>query len=284
LVFAAFTVTVLGVTSARWFCANGCHKVQDDTVTAYEHGTHARISCMACHMPVNANPAIFMLHKVDALRELALAVTNTFELPLNPDDEVSLTMPTNQCTQCHNLGNRQVSPSKGFKIDHKAHLDKGITCTTCHNRIGHNEDFPLTLTTPRTGKPNRKHPNFMVMTACFRCHGQEPGSPAPGTCSVCHQSGFEFLPDSHREQGFLPTKHAELARDASAEVARTFKETGEPTATAELKSEWLKPAAASNETTGQRLVALGSVYSCGTCHSTTFCDDCHARHGNVPAK
>jgi hypothetical protein len=37
LVFAAFMVPVLGVTSTRWFCAQSCHKVQDDTIVAYEH-------------------------------------------------------------------------------------------------------------------------------------------------------------------------------------------------------------------------------------------------------
>ena len=41
------------------------------------------------------------------------------------------------------------------------------TCTMCHNRIAHNEDFTLTLKDPGTGEPNRKHEEFMSMTACF---------------------------------------------------------------------------------------------------------------------
>ena len=67
---AAVMIPVLGVTSTRWFCAEGCHKVQDDTIIAYQHSSHSKISCMACHMPVNANPVIFLLHKAEALGEL----------------------------------------------------------------------------------------------------------------------------------------------------------------------------------------------------------------------
>ena len=81
---------MLGVTSTRWFCSEGCHKVQDDTITAYEHSAHAEISCMACHMPVAANPVIFLIHKAEALGELAQTVTNSYELPLNAESEVAL--------------------------------------------------------------------------------------------------------------------------------------------------------------------------------------------------
>ncbi len=111
LVVAGVMVPVLGITSTRWFCAEGCHKVQDDTILAYEASTHSEISCMACHMPVNANPVVFLLHKAEALGELYLTVRDDFELPLNAESEVALTMATKQCTQCHNMPNRIVTPS-----------------------------------------------------------------------------------------------------------------------------------------------------------------------------
>jgi nitrate/TMAO reductase-like tetraheme cytochrome c subunit len=274
LVFAAVMVTVLGVTSTRWFCAQGCHKVQDDTIVAYEHSSHSEISCMACHMPVNANPIIFLLHKAEALGELAQTVTNNYELPLNAESEVALTMKSEQCNQCHNIKNRIVTPSPGIKINHATHLDKGITCTICHNRIAHNEDFELQLKNPKTGEPNKKHFNFMSMTACFRCHGLEVGSPAPGTCSACHTPGFELKPPSHLEADFFPTKHGELAKESYAEVAATLKETSTTPVTVESKNEW-KTNTDSNETLGQKLVPAGAVFYCGTCHKIQFCNDCH---------
>ena len=60
LILAAVMIVALGVTSTRWFCSEGCHKVQDDTIIAYSHSSHSEISCMACHMPVNTNPIISM--------------------------------------------------------------------------------------------------------------------------------------------------------------------------------------------------------------------------------
>jgi hypothetical protein len=275
LIFAAFMVTVLGVTSTRWFCANACHKVQDDTILAYQHSSHSEIGCMSCHMPVNANPIVFLLHKAEALGELAQTVTNNYELPLNAEDEVALTMKSIQCNQCHNIMNRVVTPSEGIKINHATHIDKGVQCTICHNRIAHNEDFQLVLIDPKTKTVNRKHANFMSMTACFRCHGQEKGSPAPGACSACHTPGFELKPPSHQQADFFPTKHGELAKEAYLEVQKTMKETGITTVTPETKSEWKVEDPKSKETLGQRLVPTRAVYECTTCHQTNFCGDCH---------
>ena len=274
LVIIAVMIPVLGVTSTYWFCAEGCHKVQDDTIIAYNHSTHSKISCMACHMPVQANPVVFLLHKAEALGELYMTVTNKFELPLNAESEVALVMKTKQCTQCHNLATRNITTSPGMKINHDKHSEQGVTCTTCHNRVAHNEDFELTLTHPVTGEPNRPHENFGSMDACFRCHDLENEEAAPGECIACHTVGFELKPESHLEAGFIP-KHGEMAKESLEKVAETVKETGIATITAESKTEWMKPAEGSEETTGERLMPVGAVYYCGTCHKQQFCTDCH---------
>ena len=195
LALAAFLIVALGVTSTYWFCANGCHKVQDDTIIAYNASSHNKISCMACHMPVNANPITFLLHKAEALGELYQTVTNTFELPLNPVSEVAETMKPTQCTQCHGT-NRKITPTSGIIINHEIHTKNDVTCTMCHNRVAHPEDFKLTLA------GNRKHEDFMKMEGCFRCHGLEKGSKAPGECSKCHPKGFRLKPENHLEPGF----------------------------------------------------------------------------------
>ena len=115
LVIAGVMIPVLGVTSTRWFCSEGCHKVQDDTIIAYQHSAHSEISCMACHMPVAANPVIFLIHKAEALGELAQTVTNSYELPLNAESEVALTMTEDKCTQCHSPSTRKFTPSDGHQ-------------------------------------------------------------------------------------------------------------------------------------------------------------------------
>jgi hypothetical protein len=210
LAILAVVLIALGVTSTNWFCANACHKVQDDTITAYDHSSHDKISCIACHMPVNSDPLTFALHKIETLGELWVTVTNRFELPINPDSELAQNkgkMPAAQCTQCHDMSTRSVTPSAGIIIDHKKHSDHGIQCTMCHNRTAHKEDFR-----PKLRGNNFRHQDFMKMEACFRCHSQKPGGQAPGTCSACHPGGFELKPENHSVEGFYPKGHSTLAR------------------------------------------------------------------------
>ena len=219
LMFAAVMIVALGVTSTRWFCSEGCHKVQDDTIEAYRHSSHSEISCMACHMPVGANPVIFLIHKAEALGELAQTVTNNYELPLNGESEVALTMKSTQCTQCHDEAKRKITPSQGIKINHTAHADKNVNCTLCHNRIAHNEDFNLKLKNPKDGKLNKKHEVFMTMTACFRCHSQYPSPTTPtGRCPACHTADFRLKPESHLAPDFYPAGHAKLAAQEESRV------------------------------------------------------------------
>ncbi len=304
LVLAAVVIVALGVTSTRWFCAEVCHKVQDDTIISYNRSSHSEISCMACHMPVNADPVTFVLHKAEALIELYLTATDKFELPLNAHSHVSLTMGSNQCTQCHNLEKRTVTPSDGIKIDHKVHAEVNAACPVCHNRIAHKEDFELTLTDPHSGKPNKKHVDLMSMTACFRCHGLEKGAAAPGACAACHPSDFPLKPSNHKAKGFYPKGHAEMAREeyekSQAALAgkgskgKTVDEqsffgpekayaggggTGaEPVAMKDvpkLIAEQRKYGASDHASIGERLPVVDSVFYCSTCHTEQFCVNCH---------
>ncbi|MBE0417264.1 MAG: hypothetical protein IBX63_05825, partial [Coriobacteriia bacterium] len=309
LAMAAFVVTALGVTSTYWFCAEGCHKVQDDTIIAYDRSPHSKISCMACHMPVNADPITFLLHKAEALGELYLTATNKFELPLNPGSHVALDqkhMGSGQCTQCHNLANRNVTPSPGIIIDHVVHEDAEIHCTVCHNRTAHVEDFEMTTIDPGTGEPNQPHEDFMLMTACFRCHtltDESPGGiPAPGACSACHTPDFELKPGNHFEAGFYPRGHADMALEdiEAREAALAGDEPGEEGEESEETTGTEEPAEESNDESMlsiakayaseggelsedapmyERLAHLPKVAAvgyCSTCHvESRFCMDCH---------
>ncbi|MBI5230676.1 MAG: NapC/NirT family cytochrome c [Coriobacteriales bacterium] len=288
----ALTIVALGATSTYWFCANGCHKVQDDTIVAYQRSAHNRIHCMACHMPVGAPPTTFMLHKVEALGELYMTVTSNYSLPLNPENEVSLEMSSEQCTQCHTL-NRLITPSPGIVINHEAHAKEGVNCTVCHNRVAHVEDFKLANLDPKTGKPNQKHEDFMNMSACFRCHTQETGAKraseseggltAPGKCEVCHPKGFQLKPQSHLAQGFFPGMHGDLAKEQSekverAEAAEKLKKAQELSAANEDSKKGGVEIAAASEGGGEEHLELRStktVHECYTCHKESFCTDCH---------
>ncbi len=288
IVLIAVVIVALGASSTRWFCSEACHKVQDDSIIAYKRSSHSNISCMACHMPVNADPVTFVLHKMTALGELYLTVRNDFELPLNADSHVALSsaMPAEICTQCHSE-NRKVTPSEGIIIDHEIHAEKEVKCTLCHNRVGHREDFELTLKHPVTKEPNRKHYDFMEMTACFRCHSLEKGAKAPGRCSACHPKDFELKPPSHFEKAFYPKGHAELAKEdvekvekAKAAYGKEGKEGKEGDAGKEgEKKSGLDAAHAGGgkiEGPWAEIPPVGEVSYCSTCHvKDKFCLNCH---------
>jgi hypothetical protein len=277
IIFAAVMIPVLGITSTRWFCSEGCHKVQDDTITAYQHSSHSEISCMACHMPVNANPVIFLIHKAEALGELVQTVTNNYELPLNAESEVALTMSSGQCTQCHDPARRNITPSKGLKIDHQVHKDAGVNCTICHNRIAHNENFNLTLKDPKTGDANKKHANFMEMTACFRCHSQDTvkKDAPPGECFVCHTPKFDLLPATHKAKDFFPAGHGKLAAAEEKRAPWMNSKEATPAAEGENAAEAKGESSSEEAMKGENLPTVEEINLCSTCHPKAFCTDCH---------
>jgi hypothetical protein len=290
LVLAAVLIVTLGVTSTRWFCAEGCHKVQDDTIVAYQHSSHKEISCMACHMPVSANPVTFMLHKAEALGELYLTVTDNFELPLNAESEVSLTMTSKQCTQCHALDTREITPSKGMIMDHAPHKEINAACAVCHNRTAHREDFELTGKDPETGTTS-KHADFMTMTACFRCHGLEKEAAAPGACSSCHAPEFDLKPPSHDEAGFYPGGHAEMAKEMKAESDKASASGASSESAPATKADVPEAIAAQresgasdDESIGEELPSVESIFYCSTCHTEQFCTNCHGMEMPHPAE
>ncbi len=267
---AAFVVFAFWMSSTRLFCAQVCHKVQDDSIIAYEKSAHSEISCLACHEPVNCDPITLTINKANAGVSGAIhALGNSYVLPLNKGSKLSLDpeeMPERQCTQCHSA-NRKVTPSPGIIIDHKIHSTKGVTCTTCHNRTAHNETgWDLTLNKV-DGTPNEKHPDFMKMTACYRCHDLEGKKVASGACVTCHTPEFQLKPPSHLAKGFFPEEHAKLALEdikelkAAAVEAKALEEEG-------IKKELVEP-----------------VSYCSTCHvKSKFCDACHGMAIPHPAE
>ncbi len=277
---AAVMIVALGATSTYWFCANGCHKVQDDTIAAYQASTHNKISCMACHMPVGADPVTFILHKAEALGELYLTVTNNFELPLNPESHLALEMPSGQCTQCHTT-NRDMTPTKGIIIDHAVHTEKDVQCATCHNRVAHDDEAAKpVLNDPTTGEKSQPHENFMTMTACFRCHSQTKEALAPGECEACHPKGFPLKPESHSAPDFFPEGHGELGKAEAERVrearSRELSEVVGGEAAEEEKAAENRSGEETPVPEGIHLPPVDTINSCYTCHDMeTFCNACH---------
>jgi hypothetical protein len=275
MILIVVMVLLLGFTSTRFFCSQLCHKVMDDSIHAYEASAHSEISCMACHEPANADPITFMLKKVNSLGEVWYTVTNTYSLPLNPGSTLSLNpseMGTGQCTQCHS-SNREVTPSAGILIDHEVHAKAGVWCTACHNRTAHNEDKARPTGKNPDGSRTSKHPDYMSMDACFRCHDLQGGKLAPGTCATCHTAGFGLIPASHEATGWATSIHPTVAGAMIEEYRKALKEA--PTLRSEMSDAGVSAPLASH--------LSAPVFECYTCHvKTQFCDPCHKRN-NVSA-
>jgi hypothetical protein len=268
---AAFVIVALGATSTKWFCAQVCHKVQDDTIAAYEKSVHSHVSCMACHEPVNADTITFLIAKVKSGLEVIPTVGNTFSLPLNPGSALALKggveMGAQQCQQCHSP-NRVATPEEGKKINHKAHEAVGIWCTICHNRVAHNDEAAPPILVAPNGSKNVAHPDFIKMKYCFRCHDLEGivkmtgplAKAAPGVCSSCHEPTFELVPESHKSADWSVKEHGEVSKEIIKEMGAQ-----------EVEARVL-------EEEGIAAYLAAPVNECFTCHiESKFCEPCHDR-------
>ncbi len=280
IAFMVFWAAMMDGTSTYWFCTVPCHIVHDDNTLAYQESSHTNVSCMACHEPVNANPIEFTLIKIGVAPDAIDTIFKTFELPMNAHNEVALEMPTTQCTQCHNMPNRTFTPSDGLIIDHEIHAEKEIQCTLCHNRIAHPEgDITLVL------EGDKKHDNWMSMDGCFRCHSQTPkdAETPPGACEACHPADYKLVPATHEKDPWYTlfgdsTGHTKAAKDESATVTESLKLHSEAESkTAGDGTEKPESEAAENEEPKwqEELIPSSGVNSCYTCHSTSYCTNCH---------
>ncbi len=272
-------IPVLGITSTRWFCAEGCHKVQDDTITAYQHSAHSEISCMACHMPVAANPVIFLIHKAEALGELAQTVTDSYELPLNAESEVALTMTEDSARSATAL-DAQVHAVRRHQDRPQGARDKAVTCTLCHNRTAHVEDFALTLKNPKTGEPSTEARGLHEDDRVLPLPRSGAKAPAPGKCEACHTPGFKLRPPSHEATGAFVAKHAEIALEVDKEVKKTLARDQVEIVTGERKAEFelerrSQQEGVHEETVGELLPPVDAINECSTCHKDAFCLACH---------
>lgn len=279
--FLLFLTVMVGATTTYWFCAEICHAVQDDSIFSYNNSSHSEVSCVSCHMPAGANPVSYLIHKVEALKELPMTIMGTYHIPLNGESHVSMSgymMPSTQCTQCHDLTKREVTPSLGMVIDHDAHKENSISCTVCHNRIAHREEgIELINKDPETGKLNVGHEDYMEMTACYRCHrladdGIKVETPfeATGECAACHNEKFDLVPESHKVDNFLKEQHGKLG---DAEVKRVEKATAKYESAEHEEGGHEKPTAEGDAVKDVPKVEL--LNECYTCHTKSFCSDCH---------
>lgn len=144
----------------------------------WRHSTHARMSCVACHVePGTAGAMRFWAKAMPAFYSQVLSGVK--------DDNV-LDVPSQQaCRKCHTTY-RRVSASGDLLVPHRAHVELvKIDCAVCHKDLVHSS--------------NRDGFNQPEMSTCMNlCHD---GTKATDMCQKCHTR--KQVPVSHKRSDFL---------------------------------------------------------------------------------
>lgn len=170
LTIVTLGATIMALTSQPSFC-NLCHIVRP-AVNSWKESTHSKVKCLACHV----EPGFFNLirEKTQAVKEPILYFTGNYETPLNKDSKLAKEMSDKSCVECHKTKEKEgkVTYAAGIIMNHSAHAEAGLSCTMCHNRVGH---------------PSKDYKNFLSMDSCFTCH---TGNALRNDCSLCHTEIF----------------------------------------------------------------------------------------------
>lgn len=80
------------------FCGRTCHKVMQPELVTYEHGSHARVSCVDCHIGKGAT--WFVRSKLSGTYQLYATTFNKYPRPV-PTPINNLRPAQETCEQCH---------------------------------------------------------------------------------------------------------------------------------------------------------------------------------------
>ncbi|MCL5291379.1 MAG: NapC/NirT family cytochrome c [Actinobacteria bacterium] len=274
------TVTALALTSQNFFCAKACHFLMKYDVGAFEQSSHANIQCVACHTPPNI--VGYIEHKLGALGELKMTVFGTYEWPINARAKLAGEIPSENCNTCHSIESRKVTPSTGVIINHKVHIDKGIGCASCHNRVGHPN---LTV------KVSEAQLNKLKEEEAKQARESKEKSQESGKKEGEKSKGEEATKEAVEEVKVVNGKFTYTNLISMEGCTRCHgleansKAPGKcelcHTKGFDLKPEnhkvasWLQFAKTQRADHGQGAKAPGGKRYCSECHAQSFCENCH---------
>jgi len=283
--FVLFLFTVqFPLTTNPEFCGS-CHSMRPE-FTTHKVSSHRRITCYSCHV----KPGLYWLirdHFIDGPLGMYREFVSGYHDPMVFSGHYGVTrMPVENCRRCHSPEARRFTPSVGIKMDgeaHEKHLEQGLTCVICHNRITH---------------PIQGYKNNLKMQACFRCHGSvkdeefieelehlaetkpeldhyaktveavEEDLSKPD-CRQCHSAEWELKPRSHLLADWAPTQSYETPTYLGESQAEAWEYQAQKIS--------LQPKPAEHNRIYQHArYAKGNTSYCYMCHNReTFCAECH---------
>lgn len=295
-------VGAIKVTMQPGFCGK-CHVMAPEYVT-WEASSHVQVSCTDCHIPPGLGNLV--VHKVAALKELAMYATDTYDLPIKMGHK----LPDEVCTQCHSVF-REYTPSGDLIIPHERHASKGIQCVECHSGVAHGNILGRGLTktsdfsqwTAEVGKQQMIKDNTEPkMNVCMACHAQRKVTNA---CEACHTSITR--PPDHNVKDF-GTTHGKLAKKdiGYCNKCHSYAVEGQEIPGVSKVAEYARGNSFCSDCHMQlpqshgddwKIVhknsAKGNVEGCLVCHNNllpkkedkatvTYCQQCHGQPEDVP--
>jgi nitrate/TMAO reductase-like tetraheme cytochrome c subunit len=184
-------------------------------VYTWKASSHNKVECTQCHIaPGIKNLAI---RKVMGVKEVYAKVTDSYPAQIVSNSVI----PDKSCERCHNMKNRNASPSGDLIIPHDKHKGKKVPCVKCHSGVAHGEidDRGVNYKTDYdkwdelTGIQMMKDVKHTrpKMSTCMSCHEAKQ---APLNCDACHKT--RMLPFTHRDKKFVTT--GEHGRKAYTEL------------------------------------------------------------------
>jgi nitrate/TMAO reductase-like tetraheme cytochrome c subunit len=85
-------------TESVQFCGEVCHTVMQPEFTTYQHGSHARVACVECH--IGSGAAWFVKAKISGTYQVYSVIFNKYDRPI-PTPVKNLRPARETCLQCH---------------------------------------------------------------------------------------------------------------------------------------------------------------------------------------
>jgi nitrate/TMAO reductase-like tetraheme cytochrome c subunit len=268
-IFFGLSFVGLETTSSSEFCAS-CHEMKPQYYT-WKASSHSEVDCESCHIGSGAENHVKA--KGNGIKEFYKKQTDTYLAPIKMPNLI----PDSACESCHNMKNREVTPSGDIIIPHSKHKTEGIKCVQCHSGTAHGEISDRKVTYKSDyGKWDEKLGTVLMsdkkftspqMDTCMECHEARK---ATLKCSACHET--TMVPKTHKTQTFKSGGHGKIQPSElkkceqchsymSSEKYDLFKE--DPSYTKFLK----------NETTNSNNSVSVSQYA----KTNTFCKECHGK-------
>ncbi|MFZ3170841.1 MAG: NapC/NirT family cytochrome c [Carboxydocellales bacterium] len=207
IIFGVGSVTAIQLTMSPQFCSS-CHEMTPEVVT-WQVTSHSNFNCTECHIEPGIGNLI--IHKIGAVKELYLHVTNTYERPIRASYRIQNFV----CEKCHSPATRRFTYSGDLIVPHERHVQKGIFCVQCHSAVVHGDIATRNLTTigaleawtPAMGKKYTEGKfTRPKMNTCLECHTARKVSTK---CEICHTT--VTIPDNHKSNTWQK-EHGPLAK------------------------------------------------------------------------